>query len=161
MAKTQTLLDLDSMVDEVLDDINETPDYCNPPAGDYKLISKDGKITKFEQDDGTEVQSIVITIAVVETLELVSDEEPPVADGSLFTTRFQGTVEGVGTFKKEIRKMSGLESTNGMSIGSAFELLESGLEFNGRIGYSTYKGRDGVIYTSLRMKILPQQISVD
>ena len=100
--KTVTLLDLESMADETLDEFQEAAEFINPPAGDYKLKSVSGKIAKFENDDG-EKQSIRVIIGTVETLELASDEEPPVPDGSLFALSFQGTKEGLETFKREAR----------------------------------------------------------
>lgn len=161
MAKTQTLLDLENMSDETLDEINEAPDYINPPAGDYKLKTISGKIGKFENDDGTVAQSLNVVIATAETLELVSGDEPPVPDGSLFNIRFQGTTEGLAMFKRELRKMAAIESTAGMTINSAFELLESGLEFSGRISYSRYKDRTGEVREALRLKILPPALSTE
>lgn len=162
MAKTQaTLLDLESMMDDSLDHIQEAPDFIQPPAGDYDLVTKGGKITKFENDDGTESQSIQVTIAVVETRELVSSDEPPVPNGSLFTIRFQGTQDGLGMFKREVKKIAGVEDLNGVTIGTIFEMLESGLEFCGRISYSSYKGRDGEKRTSLKLRVIPQGEAVE
>lgn len=155
MANVTTLLDLEAMMDDDLDSFEETPDFCNPPGGDYVVISKGGKIRSYTDNEGTEIQSIQVTIAVVETLELSTDEEPPVADGSLFTISFKGTDKGVGDFKREIRKMAGLPSSKGINLRSAFELLESGLTFNVRISYSKYTGRDGEEKSYLRMRILP------
>ena len=161
MAKTTVLLDLEDMSDEVLDDIQEAPDYIDPPAGDYKVRTVSGKISKFENDEGEIIQSIQVTLAVEKTLELVSDEEPPVPDGSLFIMRFQGTTDGIAIFKREIKKMADLESTKGMTISSAFELMESGLVFSARISYSKFKGRDGVVRNTLRVKIVPTIITED
>lgn len=161
MAKTTVLLDLEDMSDEVLDDIQEAPDYIDPPAGDYKVRTVSGKISKFENDEGEIIQSIQVTLAVEKTLELVSDEEPPVPDGSLFIMRFQGTTDGIAIFKREIKKMADLESTKGMTISSAFELMESGLVFSARISYSKFKGRDGVVRNNLRVKIVPTVLTED
>ena len=69
--------------------------------------------------------------------------------------RFQGTVDGIAVFKRELKKMADLESTKGMTICSAFELMESGLVFSARISYSKFKGRDGVVRNNLRVKIVP------
>ncbi len=155
MAKTTVLLDLEDMANDTLDEIQEAPDYINPPAGDYVIKSISGKIGKFEHDDGTVNQNITLILSVLRTLELVSSDEPPVPDGSLFTIRFQGTSDGLATFKRELRKMADIESTAGMTINSAFELLESGLEFSARISYSRYKDRNGEVRESIRIKILP------
>lgn len=141
MAKTATLLDLESLADESLEDIAEAPEYINPPAGDYILRSVSGEIRTYEEDDGTTRQSIRIVIAVKEALELVSDE-PPVPEGSLFSLSFQGTKEGLGAFKREIRKMTGLEVLQPMTLNEYFEMLETELEFQGRISYRKFKDRE-------------------
>lgn len=151
MAKT--LLDLESMADDSLDEFQEAPDFIQPPAGDYRLKTVGGKITKFEQDDGEEVQSLQVTIAVAETLELISSDEPPVPDGSLFTIRFQGTEDGVKMFKREMRKIAGASDSSGMSINSAFDMLAAGTVFYGRISYRNYKDKTGGIRSSLSLRV--------
>jgi len=141
MAKTATLLDLESLADESLEDIAEAPEYINPPAGDYILRSVSGEIRTYEEDDGTTRQSIRIVIAVKEALELVSDE-PPVPEGSLFSLSFQGTKEGLGAFKRELRKMTGEEFLPAMTLNEYFQMLETELEFRGRISYRKFKDRE-------------------
>jgi len=147
MAKTATLLDLESLADESLEDIAEAPEYINPPAGDYTLRSVSGEIRTYEEDDGTTRQSIRIVIAVKEALELVSDE-PPVPEGSLFSLSFRGTQEGLGVFKRELRKMTGLEVLQPMTLNEYFEMLETELEFQGRISYRKFKDKE---YINLRI----------
>jgi hypothetical protein len=146
MAKTTTLLDLESLADESLEDIAEAPEYINPPAGDYILRSVSGEIRTYEEDDGTR-QSVRVVIAVKEALELVSDE-PPVPEGSLFSLSFQGTREGLGAFKRELRKMTGEESLPAMTLNEYFEMLETELEFRGRVSYRKFKDKE---YINLRI----------
>ena len=147
MAKTATLLDLESLADESLEDIAEAPEYINPPAGDYILRSVSGEIRTYEEDDGTTKQSIRVVIAVKEALELVSDE-PPVPEGSLFSLSFQGTKEGLGAFKRELRKMTGEKSLPAMTLNEYFEMLETELEFRGRVSYRKFKDKE---YINLRI----------
>jgi len=147
MAKTATLLDLESLADESLEDIAEAPEYINPPAGDYILRSVSGEIRTYEEDDGTKKQSIRVVLAVKEALELVSDE-PPVPEGSLFSLSFQGTKEGLGAFKRELRKMTGLEVLQPMTLNEYFQMLETELEFRGRISYRKFKDKE---YINLRI----------
>lgn len=147
MAKTATLLDLESLADESLEDIAEAPEYINPPAGDYILRSVSGEIRTYEEDDGTTRQSVRVVIAVKEALELVSDE-PPVPEGSLFSLSFQGTKEGLGAFKRELRKMTGLEVLQPMTLNEYFGMLETELEFQGRISYRKFKDKE---YINLRI----------
>lgn len=155
--KTVTLLDLESMADETLDDFQEAAEFINPPAGDYRLKSVSGKIAKFENDDG-EKQSIRVIIGTVETMELASDEEPPVPDGSLFALSFQGTKEGLETFKREARKITGLESMDGMTLNDIFELFANELEFHGRISYNKTKDALGNVKSWLRLRIIPTPV---
>ena len=153
MSKVSTLLDLESIADETLDDFQEAAEYINPPAGDYKLKTVLGKIVKYENDDGVK-QSIRVTIATAQTLELASDEEPPVPDGSLFTLNFQGTKEGLELFKREARKICDLESMDGMSLNDVFELFANEIEFHGRISYTKSKDKAGNINSYLRLRVI-------
>lgn len=154
MSKTTTLLDLESMADETLDEFKEAAEYIQPPAGDYKLKTVGGKIAKFENDDGIK-QSIRITIGIDETLELATDTEPPVPDGSLFTLNFQGTKDGLELFKREARKMANLENMDGMTLNDIFELFANELEFYGRVSYSKTKDELGNVKNWLRLRIIP------
>ncbi len=146
--KTTTLLDLEALADESIDDIKEAPEYINPPAGDYEVITKSGTIKSFTNDKDEVSQSIQVTLAVVKTLELVSDAEPPVPEESLFTLRFQGTTDGLGMFKRELRKMSGLEKLPAMTLNECFEMLETEMQFNARISYRKFKDKE---YLQLRI----------
>lgn len=148
MAKTITLLDLEALADESIDDIQEAPEYINPPAGDYEVITKSGTIKSFTNEKDEVSQSIQVTLAVAKTLELVSDAEPPVPEESLFTLRFQGTTEGLGMFKRELRKMSGLEKLPAMTLNECFEMLETEMQFNARISYRKFKDKE---YLQLRI----------
>ena len=148
MNTENTLLDLNEMLDmdESLDDFAEAPDYLNPPAGDYRLKVTKGEIKDFsyEATDKREAQSgqnIVLTIAVVETKELVKDDEPPVPEGSLFTKKYKGDRDGLGKFKRDFKKIMKLESLAGITLGNMLDLLsddEGDTSFNGRISYGKF-----------------------
>ena len=84
---------------------------------------------------------IALVIEVNEALEIVADA-PPVPEGSLFSLSFQGTKEGVGAFKRELRKMTGEESLPAMTLNEYFGMLESEIEFSGRISYRKFKDRE-------------------
>jgi hypothetical protein len=154
MSKVSTLLDLESIADETLDDFQEAAEYINPPAGDYKLKTVSGKIAKFENEDGVK-QSIRVVIATTQTLELSSHDEPPVPDGSLFTMNFQGTKEGLELFKREARKICDLETMDGMTLNDTFELFANEIEFYGRISYTKSKDKNGNVTNWLRLRIIP------
>ena len=132
-----TLLDLNEMLDndENLDAFAEAPDYLNPPAGDYRLKAVGEAEGDKEAESG---QNIIITIAVVETLELVKDSEPPVPEDSLFTKRYKGNKDGIEKFKRDFKKIMKLESLAGITLGNMFALLEEDNEFNGRISYGKF-----------------------
>ena len=140
-----TLLDLNEMLDsdENLDAFAEAPDYLNPPSGDYRLKAVGAAIKDFSYEakgdkEAESGQNIIITIAVVETLELVKDSEPPVPEGSLFTKKYKGNKDGIEKFKRDFKKIMKLDSLAGITLGNMFALLEEGNEFNGRISYGKF-----------------------
>lgn len=161
MTTENTLLDLNEMLDmdESLDDFAEAPDYLNPPAGDYRLKVTGASIKDFSYEakgdmEAQKGQNIVLTIAVVETKELVKDDEPPAPEGSLFTKKYKGDRDGVGKFKRDFKKIMRLDSLAGITLGSMLELLsdeEGDTSFNGRISY----GKFGDI-EFMRLRIMPE-----
>lgn len=159
--QTTTLLSLSDMMEneESLDDIQEAPDFIQPPAGIYKLKTISGKIGEYsytnEGGDDESGENIQLTLAVEETIELISDKEPPVPDGSLFMKKYKGTVEDVAKFKRDFRKIADLESLAGMTFGDMFELAKEGLVFKAVISYGTFKQKDGTPTPYMRLRFLP------
>lgn len=114
-AKKATL-DLGAMMDSSLDNIAEAPDFTNPPAGLYMLECKEAKVDKYstKKEPDVEKQRLKILYAVVSTVQLASDKEPPVPDGSMFSETFQATEEGLSYFKKRIREVMNASDLTGV-----------------------------------------------
>lgn len=145
--------------EDTLDDIQEAPDFIQPPAGVYMLKTISGKIGEYtytsdegEDDSGENIQFV---IAVEETVELISDKEPPVPDGSLFMKKYKGTVEDVAKCKRDFRKMAGLDSLAGMSFSNMFDLAKEGLVFKAVISYGSFKQKDGTATQFMKLRFLP------
>ena len=148
----EKMLDLDSMLEDTLDTIEEMPDYLNPPTGVYMLaVAKAPEIKKYKQDDGSERQSISLTLSVAETVET---EETPVPDGTLFTQNFQGTEKGLSALKRDARKILDVENLDGVSLRDIFGALEAAEPFKAKISYRSYKGQDGLVKEAMRLNVM-------
>lgn len=128
-----TILDLDTLLDSTLDTVADIPDYINPPNGTYRLGIHDAGIEKMDAREASGDKParpagsrIKITYKVVGTVET---KEPPVADGTLFTETFMGTEEGLGFFKKQVKKIMNGEDITGVSMRDLLDGLK-GLEFD-------------------------------
>ena len=112
-----TMLDLENMINDSLDDIPEAPDFNNPPAGEYRLLCKDAAIDKYEtkKEPGIQKQRLKITYSILETISTATKEQP-VPDGSLFTETFMATEQGLSYFKKRIKEIMNVSDTTGVSL---------------------------------------------
>lgn len=129
-----TILDLDSLLDSNLDDVKDVPDYMNPPTGQYQLSIADAVLEQTKPKDGKPASArFKITYKVDATIET---KEAPVPDGTLFTETFMGTEEGLGFFKKQVKKIMNTEDVAGVSIRELLEGLK-GQEFKANITVRT------------------------
>lgn len=147
---TQAILDLDALLDQNLDAVPDIPDYVTPPAGNYMLRIHDAALDNSAKDkEGNAVVRILVTLAVVSTLET---EEMPVADGSLFSERFQFTEDGQAYFKRLAKNVLNVSDLEGVSLRDIFATLKATDPFKAVITHTTSKGKDGKDYTNLRMR---------
>jgi len=121
MADEETLLDMDSLDDLTLDDVDEAPEYMSPPSGKYRLGITESSIQSREKDGETK-QSIRITYQVRETLELNNQEDDLVPDRTLFSENFQVTKQGLEFFKTRMKKLLGDDLT-GVKVPEMLEFL--------------------------------------
>lgn len=133
----ETILDLDSMMDIQMDSVQAAPDYVTPPAGVYILSVADAVIekkAKKEQKEGAakDYTRIRVTYAVVKTVELAQQNEPPVADGSLFSENFMGTEDGLGYFKRAAMNILNVKDFTGATLKDIMEGMK-GAEFKCRL----------------------------
>jgi len=150
----KTLLDLEAMANDNLDDIPEAPDFVIPPAGEYCLRVKESKIDKYTSKDEPDVekQRLKNIYEVVETISTVN--EPPVPNGSMFSETFQGTEEGLGYFKKRIKKILNVENTAGVSLADMMSSV-LGYEFDCRITIKKSANPAGGFYENVNIMVVP------
>lgn len=145
--KMTTPIDLESLLESGvdLDEFGEAADYVDPPNGIYDLVVQKGEITSFTRDDGTVIQSIRLTYAIENTVERTDETEPPVANGSLVTQKWNADVESLKRFKLHARKILGVEDLKGANLGQIFETLE-GTQWRAAISHREWKmnGKSGV-----------------
>lgn len=151
----KTLLDLESMLEETLDNIPDAPDYVTPPAGEYILEVKDSAVDKYstKKEPDVEKQRLKNTYSIVETLSTATKEEP-VPDGSIFTETFQATTDGLSYFKKRIASIMNVADVQGVSLADMMDSIK-GATFKARISIKKSKGVDGTEYENVQIRVVP------
>ena len=136
----ETLLDMDDLADLTLDGVEEAPEFMVPPSGKYRLGISKADIVKKEKD-GEEKTSLRIIYFTKETVELASQDDDQVPNGSLFSENFQ-VPEGLKYFKPRMKKLLG-DGISGISIKDMLEFLPTAFGEEG----------DKTILTTLRKTI--------
>lgn len=150
-----TILDLDSMLNENLDAVPDAPEFMNPPAGEYRLSVKDCAVDKYEtkKEPGVPKQRLKITYSVVETIS-VAGNEPPCPDGTLFTETFVATEQGLSFFKKRIKDVMGATDVQGVTLGDMMSSVK-GTEFLARITIKK-SNVNGTDYENIQIRVVKQ-----
>lgn len=150
-----TILDLDSMLNDNLDAVPDAPDYMNPPAGEYRLQVKDCAVDKYEtkKEPGVQKQRLKFTYSVMETIS-VAGNEPPCPDGTLFTETFMATEQGLSFFKKRIKDIMGATDVQGVTLGDMMSSVK-GSEFTARITIKK-SNVNGTDYENVHIRVVKQ-----
>ena len=144
-----TILDLDAMMDQNMDEVETLPDFVLPPPGLYMLLVKECKIESVDKQDKTKGSRINITYEVAETVG-VEGNEPPVPNKSLFSERFTGTEDGIKFFKKAAMNILSVTSFEGASLGDVVNNL-AGTEFQAKITLRK-SVKDGKTYENVQVR---------
>jgi hypothetical protein len=156
MTTDTTILDMDALLDETLDTVADVPDYVTPPEGVYTLKVSNCELSSRE-DKTTKAKTslIAITYEVVTTHEVKDNKEPPVANGSLFSERFQVTEEGKAYFKRAAKNILQVSSLDGVSLRDIFATLKDSQAVRAVINHSESASADRATkYTNLRIRIV-------
>ena len=132
-ANDNTVLDLDTMMDETLDATVEAPDFLSAeeiPAGSY-MVQVTGLEMKAPFKAGG-APRVNVTYTIKETVELVGDESP-VPNESMFSDGFQWTEQGKPYFKKWAMNVLDTEDMAGVSMKEIFDEIKGTEPFNVRI----------------------------
>lgn len=151
-----TLLNIDDLLDNTLDATPDVPDYVTPPAGDYLLDITEAAIEKYKSKDKGEGLRIKVTHAIASTVEVA--EGMPVADGSLFTTTYQATEDGLAYFKKDAKKYLNVPDVNGVSIRDILSSLKDIKAMPARIKVRKTKNDAGQEFENVNVQpMYPQE----
>ena len=149
-----TILDLDSMLNDNLDAVPDVAEFMNPPAGEYSLLVKDCAVDKYEtkKEPGIQKQRLKFTYAIQTTIS-VAGNEPPAPDGTLFTETFMASEQGLGFFKKRIKDIMGATDVAGVTLGDMMNSVK-GATFNARLSIKKSKGADGTEYENIQIRVV-------
>lgn len=142
--KSESLLDMDSILNQSIDDVDTAPEFVTPPDGAYLLTIADAKLESYKfTDKKTQVEEertrLKIFYQVVQTNKLVSEEESPVPAGSLFTEQFMTNPQGLSFFKRQAKNVLGEDTIKGTSIGEILKELPNNHTFNADVRVKTEK----------------------
>lgn len=152
-----TILDIDSILDNTLDSTPDVPDYVTPGEGDYILSIPEAKIEKAKGKDG-EFLRIKITHSVQATVQLANEKQLPVADGSLFTTTYMATEDGLAYFKKDAKKYLNVADVSGVPIRDILASLKDITDMPARIKIRTTPKDGGGVYENVNVTpMYPQE----
>ena len=112
---TDSILDLDSVLDQDMGGVADVPDFVEPPAGLYDLGITKAAAEEYKNKEGEKGARIRITYKVNATKE-VEGEELPVPDGSLFSETFQLNEQGLEFFKRTAKNILQVEDMTGVSV---------------------------------------------
>lgn len=147
-----TILDLDALLDGNLDEVKDIPDFVTPPEGSYMLKISGVELDRGKAKDGTERVTIVVTRSVAATLET---KELPVADGSLFSERFQYNEDGLAYFKRMAKSTLNVEDLSGASMRDIFATLVDAAPYKAAITHTEStvgEGAEAKKYVNLRIR---------
>ncbi|MGE4259194.1 MAG: hypothetical protein AB7F19_07620 [Candidatus Babeliales bacterium] len=148
-----TILDLDAMMDQNMDEVETLPDFVQPPAGIYDLICTGAEI-KAPKEKG-KPSLIQVTYKVEKTHEVV-EGQLPVADGSLFSERFQGTEEGLKFFKKAAANILGVSEFEGAKLRDVMDGLKDAA-FKARITTRKSKNDEGKEFENINIRAIREE----
>lgn len=143
--KKATLLDLNSVLGQSIDDVEAAPEFVEPPDGAYMLEIADAKAEEYkvsDKDTGNEVTRtrLKIIYKVVQTHKLIHNEDSPVPVGSLFSEQFMTNEQGLSFFKRQAKNVLGEDVIKGTSIGEILKELPNNHTFNADVRVKETKG---------------------
>lgn len=158
----ETLLDMDSILGQSIDEVPDAPEYVTPPDGSYTLLVKEAKSEEYKRDNketGVEEKKLRLKIVyeVVQTIELADAEEPPVAAKSLFSEQFMTNPDGLSYFKRQAKNILGAETIKGATIGDILKSLPSASEFTAKVRIKKTPGKDAdgkrKVYSNVQVRV--------
>lgn len=135
MSTAATAFNFGSVLDKTMDQIEDAPEYGNPPDGTHTF-----KILECKQVQKGESPAIRFKYEYLATVELANPGDAPPAVGSICTEQFGVTEQGLPYLKKHVK--DAWDKMPGASLGEVIASLENqlvhitsqGKEFDGKDG---------------------------
>ena len=163
-----SLIDLDSMLDATLANVEAKPDYVTPPTGVAMVsiakvaLEQAERFVKDSQGNKTEQKEpfvrIRMTRSIAEYLEYADDKAVPVAPNSMYSDTFTYDEDGLGYLKRDAAMILAcdVEELNDTPLRELFSVLEDCEPKQCIINTSTRKHGDNE-YTNTTTRVVAEQ----
>jgi len=157
---SMTLLDMDSILGQSLDDTPDVPEFINDiPAGSYLLTITKAGVEKYkskDEDTGLETERMRIRVvySIQKTIELADPTDIPVPDGSLFSESFMVNENGMQYFKRQAKKTLGTDNIQGASVKEILAEMENDLTLQAKVKTKSTKADNGKEYKNVQVHII-------
>lgn len=156
--ETETLLNIDEILDQSMENIEEAAGFVTPSDGLYVVGLASCKIEKHKtKDDPTkEKHRIKYMYQISECLEKSNSEDDDTPANGLFTEIFQLNEQGLSYFKQKATRILG--DTAGLTLGETIKSLnesEAVLKVSTRLKKTPKEG--GGEYINVQVKVLERQ----
>lgn len=122
---TETLLNLEDLLNASMDDIEEAAGFVTPSDGTYQLAVNSCKIEKYKAKDESgvtkEKHRIKFIYQVLQCLEKANAEDPDTPVNGLFSEVFQLNETGLKYFKTRANGI--LSTTEGLNLGESIKAI--------------------------------------
>lgn len=160
-----TLLDMDSILGQSLDDTPDAPEFINDiPAGNYILTITKAGVERYESADKdgvegekTQKMRIRLVYSVLKTVELSDPTETPVPDGSLFSETFMTNEQGMSFFKRQAKNVLGADNLLGVPVKDILAELQNDKSIQAKVQTRESKGSGAnasKVYKNVQVHIL-------
>lgn len=130
-----TILDLDSMMDMEMSQVEDVPNFITPPDGLYALEVKEVKTEKYTskaKEGKPETKGQRIKLMYTIDLIIECEDKIPPAPGSLFSESFMATEEGIKYFKRQAKNIMNVEDLGNATLRDVMDGLK-GTKFNAKL----------------------------
>lgn len=150
-----SLLGMEEMENMSFDEVEANPGFVQPPVGVYRIGLHQANIKTRKNKEGKLQRNINHIYKILATEELADSSEKPVADGGLFSERWQMTPEGLGYWKPRVSEIIGEGQTTGMRVTDVVRLLnDGGYTFKAKISHRETKDKDGKTYININIQVI-------
>lgn len=157
---TETLLDLDAILDKSMDDVEEAAGFITPSDGVYHLAIPFCKTEKYKtkEDPTKDKYRIKLGYSVIKQLEKSNPSDTESPTNGLFTEVFQFNEQGLGFFKAKANDL--LTNTDGLKVRETIKAInEAALVVKAKVSIKRTPKKEGAggsgpDYINVQVKIL-------